>query len=496
VRRPRTVELRALLAGGAAAAVSLAAALLVPSHSVGVALAAAVLALMCVWMLATTKYELTLAVMMLYVGLADGYIRLKTGAESLTLVRDLMLYSIVAGALVRQAVRGETFGRPPLVGWIVAFVAVVLVQLLNPGNGSWSHSFESLRPHLEWVPLFFFGYAILRTPKRIRVFLALLLLIAAANGVVGYLQFNLTPEQLAAWGPGYSERILGDSEVAGRYFIDTTGTHRVRPFGLGSDTGSGGMVALLTAPAALALLAARRRVAAAAAVVPLAIGVVTAIVTSQARVVVVGSLLAVLVFGVLTTSSRRLGALLTAFTCAAVVSVGAISVIAGGSSEHLFERYADITPGRVFETTYDYRGSTLALVPEYARDFPLGAGLGIGGPAGSFRDPGQRSDLSSESEFTYLLIELGIPGLLALLGLNARLLSLSIRRVRRIEDHELKLLLAALAAPLFALFATWLIGPTTSSPPASPYFWFVAGALAYWLAREPGGAAPAMRPPA
>ena len=39
-----------------------------------------------------------------YVGLADGYLKLRTGSSNVTLVRDLLLYSIAVGALVDQAI--------------------------------------------------------------------------------------------------------------------------------------------------------------------------------------------------------------------------------------------------------------------------------------------------------------------------------------------------------------------------------------------------------
>jgi hypothetical protein len=53
--------------------------------------------------------------------------------------------------------------------------------------------------------------------------------------------------------------------------------------------------------------------------------------------------------------------------------------------------------------------------------------------------------------------------------------------IRRVKDVELRLLLAALAAPLFALFVMGWVGITTATTPGSPYLWFVGGTLSYWL---------------
>src|SRR5262249_11595977 len=147
---------------------------------------------------------------------------------------------------------------PPLSGWILAFVVVVVVQMANPADFGIRHTVGALRPHLEFVPLFFIGYWVLRTRARLRAFFVLMLVIATANGIVGFVQLNLTPSQLAAGGPGYAQRIngtgLGVSQVSGRVFF-TGGKPRTRPFGLGSDAGVGEGWGMLALGGALALIA-------------------------------------------------------------------------------------------------------------------------------------------------------------------------------------------------------------------------------------------------
>ena len=80
-----------------------------------------------------------------------------------------------------------------MTAWVLVFVAVVLVQLLNPDNWSTVHSLASLRQHLEFVPLFFIAYTIMRSERRLRAFLVLILAVAAVNGAVSLVQFNLSP---------------------------------------------------------------------------------------------------------------------------------------------------------------------------------------------------------------------------------------------------------------------------------------------------------------
>ena len=151
------------------------------------------------------RYEWSLVVLILYVGLADGYLKLSTGSSNATLLRDLLLYAIVVGALIRFVVRGRTLELPPLSGWVFAWVGVVLIQLANPSNGTMMHSLSALRPHAEWVPLFFLAYFVMRSNARIKGFLLLLVVVAATNGVVGLIQIQPHPGRALGLGPGIRE---------------------------------------------------------------------------------------------------------------------------------------------------------------------------------------------------------------------------------------------------------------------------------------------------
>ena len=467
-----------------------------PNPTVAGPFAAAAIAGISIWMLTTARTHLALAILMMYLGLADGVIKLMTNSSSATLGRDLLLYAIVIGLLIKQLLRREPFVRPPLTGWIFAFVVVVAVQLFNPGGVSFKHGLASTRPHLEFVPLFFLGYAVMQSHKRLKQFLLILIVVAAANGLVGMVQFGMSPAQLASWGPGYAARIAGGNGISARGFVDTTGQRRVRPFGLGADQGFGGSVGLLAAPAVLALLSLpgdpRLRLAAGA----LSVGVVLAVVTSQARVAVIATVVAIVAYlGLVSSrrvvpsaSRRRALRIVCGIASGVLIAYGAISVLAANTNSHLFDRYASITPSKVLSTAYSYRAGTIADVPNYAVAYPLGAGIGKTGPAGNTAGGTGNYALDAESEPTYLLIELGLPGLIVLTAFQLRFLGLSFK-IRRLRDLELRLLLAAVAAPLFAIFASGFAGITTASTPGAPYFWFASGILTYWLigARQNSG---------
>jgi hypothetical protein len=447
------------------------------------------------WMFFSERVEISLAVLLVYLGVADGYLKLKSGSNLATLGRDLLLYSIATGALLRLLLRrGHDVRLPALSGWVLALVGIAVVQMFNPGSEGVGHTLGALRPHLEFVPLFFLGHAALRSRARLRNFLFLLIVVGAANGIVSTIQFNLTPQQLSAWGPGYAKRISGQGDVSARSFADKSGTKRVRPFGLAADVGVGGYVGLIGTICAIALLtnAWRKRQGRWALVLtPL---VLLAVVTSQGRTILVITFLGVLTYILMSTVSKRLIPTLCGAALAFLVSIAVILPLLGGSSSGQFDRYRTITPAKLLSTTSDSRGISIAQIPKLIGSQPMGVGIGFAGPAAGFGGAvkGDRQ-ANGETGPTFLLSELGVGGLVILLGLNLHLLALALRRVRHIPDPELRGYLAAFGAIIVGLLFAWTSSVPMAISPTAPFFWAAAGALSYWLG-GPRGAWRALRP--
>jgi hypothetical protein len=194
-----------------------------------------------------------------------------------------------------------------------------------------------------------------------------------------------------------------------------------------------------------------------------------------------------LAFAGLSISSRRLVPALAGILVGGAVVLGVVSAISGNGNATAFSRYKSITPTKVFKTTQEDRGGALAVVPRYIARFPLGHGLGSGGPASGVAG-GRRSELSAESEFSFLVIEFGVLGLIIVVGFTLRLLYLSLGRIRRVSDPESRTLLAAIAAPIFGISALYVGGAPTATSPLAPYLWFVAGVMSFWLVSSSGGA--------
>jgi hypothetical protein len=442
-----------------------------------------ILAAVATWMFFSEHYERTLPVLALYLGVIDGFLKLKTGSTVATLGRDVLLYAIAGGAFVRLMLRRRPLHIPILTLGVLAWVVICFAQVLNPVVPSISHAFAGVRQHIEFVPLFFLGYAVMRSERRLMGLFGLLLFAAAANGVVSLVQSHLSPEALASWGPGYAKLVLGTGSLTGgaRTFLNAaTGLSNVRPPALGSDAGFGGVIAAMALPGALALALGggsyRRYYPLLGAGVILA---VVGIATSQSRTAVVTAAVAVLFFLLLTVTTRRgLVAVVITAMLALTTYFGVTTLF--GSVTSSANRYNSIAPTKVISTTVSYRQATLALIPSYIVHYPLGNGIGESGPAGGSGVGGSVSSaLDAESEPTFLIIELGVPGLIAMFALAFWAIRMGVG-LRIVAERRLQFALAALTAVFMALCASWVVGVNTANSPTSPFIWLTLGTLAYW----------------
>ncbi len=448
-------------------------------------------------LLVSRRYEITVALLALYLGLLDGPVKLESASKASSGVRDVLIIAIALGMLMRLVVRKQRVTLPPLSAWVIAFVAFVLAEALNPHTTSFLKAIGGWRQELEWVPMFFFGYMLIHTKDRFRKMFLLLGVIALANGLVGAVQSRISPGALAAWGPGYASIVHGGKEGSGltgrTYKVE--GVTRARPPALGSDSGFGGSVGVIALPGLLALLAAgrqRRRWP----VLLCAMGALLGIATAASRTAVISAVIVLLTFGLLSlVSGVRLGRTFAVVIAMLGLAFGVASLLVAAEGSGVFARQETLTSvATAQEHGASAKERNLEEIPHDLVHAPFGLGLGTAGSVSGFGGH-QRLEIEGErvtggSAYSLLMKELGAPGLLLWVGFTLNVIALAGMRLRRVRDPELRTYLLGLVVAFLAMTIQGLSGPTLAVTTGA-FLWFAPGVLSWWFA---GGGRSALGP--
>jgi hypothetical protein len=429
----------------------------------------------------SSRFTVTLTLLTLYLGLLDGPIKLLTASKLASGFRDVLIIAIGLGMLMRISGR-KRVAVPPMCGWVLAFVAVVLVQALNPDTHGFLKVIGGYRQQLEFVPLFFFAYFIMRSRQRFRQLFLILGVIALANGLVGAYQSRLSPSALGSWGPGYAEKVSGKG-LGRTYSVE--GVSHPRPPALGSDSGFGGGVGVVALPGLLALLTAaplRRRWPVVLCCMGALLGIATA--ASRTSVIVAVVVLASFV-GLSVLAGLRVSRPLAGLLVLVVLGGGVGWALIAADGSEVFARQesiADIEPGQ--EKGGDGKEKHLSEIPRALTHAPFGLGLGITGAAGGFggheKVTIENEKIASGSAYNLLALEVGAAGLFLWVGLSLSVIALGVRQLRRIVNPELRMYLVAVLASFIGLTVQGLVGTTLAVTPAGAYLWFVPGVIAFW----------------
>jgi hypothetical protein len=478
----------ALVGGGGLIAIAIAMGITVgePKPNVLVIFGVTLGAVAVVAMVISTRYEITLALLALYLGVLDGPIKQEAASKAASGIRDVLIIAVALGMLMHVVARKERMSLPPLSGWVLTFVAITLIEALNPNTHGVLKALGGYRQQLEWIPFFFFGYLVLREKQRFRQLFLLLGVLAAANGVVGTIQARMSPQQLAKWGPGYAGLVNGGKGgLSGRTYV-SEGVAHVRPPALGSDSGFGGGIGDLALPGLLALLAVpkgRRRWP----VVLCCLGAVLGIATAASRTSVVVAVVTLICFGALSVVARlRISRPLAGLVAIVLMAVIAGSVLITAEGKGIFARQESLTNvQKAQETGGEAKEKSLSAIPTYIAHAPFGFGLGTAGSVSGF---GGTQKLTVEGErvtggsaYSLLMKELGLLGLLLWIGFTVNVLVLGLRGLRHIRDPELRTYLVAILTGFIALTVEGFSGPTLAVT-VGAYLWFAPGVIAYWFA--------------
>jgi hypothetical protein len=465
------------------AVLAIAVTIALPSASLLLVLAVIAGAVGIVAMIVCSRLDITVTLLLLYLGLLEGPVKLLTNTRELTAsISDVLIIAVCLGALMRIAVTKERIKMPPLSGWVAAWVVLVVLNAFNPRTEGILHVLGGFRQQLQFVPFFYFGYVLMRSKRRFRQLFVIVGVIALANGVVAAYQTELSPAQLASWGPGYHNLIYPPGSGSGRVYF-SEGEARVRPPGLGAEAGTSGAVGHVALPMALALLALSRRRKKWIAML-FALGAIMAVVVGLGRLQLIGAGLGVLAFvGLAMLSGRQFTRTLGTILAVVVLAIPVGAIVVSSLRSGTFKRYESI--GTSSQTTL-HKEAAWSKIPKYVEVSPFGFGLGNSGAVSGFGGNANKNlieghGLTSETEYNVLVKELGLPGLI-LWPLLAIYVSLLVaRRIRRVRDPELAICLAGTIAAFVALPIEGSSAFISGGVAGGAYYWFAIGVAAYWL---------------
>ncbi len=104
-------------------------------------------------LVSSDRYPVTLTLVVLYLGLLEGPVKLGSGAhEAASVIRDILIFAVVLGAMLRLLVKRESITLPPMSAWVLAYAALVLVEAFNPSTHGILKILGGFRQQLEWTP--------------------------------------------------------------------------------------------------------------------------------------------------------------------------------------------------------------------------------------------------------------------------------------------------------------------------------------------------------
>ena len=232
----------ALVIGAASIAIAVA----VPKPNMPLVLGGIALAFLVGWLAVTPRLELSVTAVVIFLGCINGPIKLVANAGVVSSgLQDVVVLAVMLGLIFRMIASRTPARLPPLSGWVIAWIVFVLVESFNPETAGLLHALGGWRQQLQWVPFFWFGYLLIRTPQRFRLMFWVLGVIALLNAFASTGQTQLSPEEVASFGSGYNNRVYGKDS---RKYVSPNGEGHVRPFGLGSDGGFSAGIGLAALP--------------------------------------------------------------------------------------------------------------------------------------------------------------------------------------------------------------------------------------------------------
>lgn len=397
------------------------------------------------WFLTTERIDLALLILVFYMGVFEGYLKIQSFGVSFYVVyavRSVLTVALVLNPIIKRFHRklddtGYTFRWPPFSLIIGFYVLWGIISIFHPDRINLLNSLVGLRPHIEFIPLYFLGFMVCRKNPQWFVHLLLtFLIIGVLNSIAAIHQYKIGPDALpGVWGSGYEKfvediRTDGDNAYSvrdmgafsARLYVDNNYNVQLRPPGLGPDHTYPAMVAQIAIFSAVALLFYYLKTKnywllgfLVLAGLMLFAGIVVSASRSYLLLTIVGLAVALLFYIREIFSGQKLKII--------IVLIVAVTVVVGNYvlrsyvSESVYDRFQNVsTLQKLMSRLEEEKFVNWEYTRRYLLEAPLGRGLGkVGSGAGFFVesvDEGLSYAGNGETEVNLLLSELGIVGLM------------------------------------------------------------------------------------
>jgi hypothetical protein len=461
-----------------------------------------------VWFLTTEKIPLALLIMLLYTGLLEGVLKFNTSGTTfllIFLIRNVLTVLLVLNFLIKAHNRklreiGYEFSWPPFTLLIGFYVLWCLISILHPDSLNLMNSIAGVRPHIEFVPLYFIGFLICKKePKWFVHLLFIMVIIGVLNSVAAIHQYKIGPDAMPqVWGAGYEQFVaIEDEGTSGsqgdrfqankRVYYDDDHKLQLRPPGLGSDATYPAIVGQIGAFSVLLLLFYYLKTRnywlfgfLAMASLILFAGIIVAVSRSYLLLSGVGLAAGLLVYIRDIFSGQKLKIIILLIVTSALL-VGNYALRAY-ISESVYDRFENIsTPEKLYYRLQEEKFSTWGYTINYILESPLGRGLGKVGPGAGFFvregvDDSSKLGGSGETHINYILSELGVVGLflIFIIAIGTFLKSIAILKNSPPDSYQrLSAMMVFLFLLVYFLISPW--GGGGVGFPRTACFWLFMG---------------------
>lgn len=398
------------------------------------------------WYLTTERIPLALILLIVFMGVFEGYLKLNTSGSAYYVIyaaRNVLTIALGLNVLFKARMRkleeiGIDFSWPPFSLLIGFYLLWCLINIFHPDGINLMNSIAGVRPHIEFVPLYFLGFLVCKKdPKWYTHLLITFVIIGVLNAVAAIHQYKLGPEALSqVWGPGY-EKLVGDLNgniqdpatvrdkigFNARVYYDSNYNLILRPPGLGSDHSFPAMVAQISMFAVLVLLFYYLKMKnywmvgfLALSALLLFAGIIVSASRSYLLLTIVGLAIGLLFYMREIFSGQKLKIVVLLIIAGAIW--GGNYALKSYISESVYDRFQNVsTPGKLYERLEEEKFSNWDYTRYYLFENPLGRGLGKVGPGAAFFATSVEDAMflgNGETEVNFVLSELGIVGLFLL----------------------------------------------------------------------------------